>query len=311
MAAVTDHEAAWPAEPARPPSGRRLKRLGARVLREPLAHFFAVGLLLFAAAEHHRHVTDFRRIVVTPQDVARLGESYRLQFGADPTPQGLSQLVDKYVDEEVLYREGMALKLDRDDEVVRRRVAQKTRFLEQDLSAPQEPSQADLEAYYRGHRAAYAAPAKVAFTHIFFADGKAGEAEAHRRALAALAKLGPGVARAPSLGDDFPGLFDYADFDADQATRLFGQSALSQALFQAPVGRWAGPFRSAYGWHLLRVASVRAPAAPPLDAVRDKVRADLLQAEEDAANARAFAQLKARFTIVRPDAGSLSPEAQP
>jgi parvulin-like peptidyl-prolyl isomerase len=303
MAAIAEREAVWRDERS-PPRGPRLKRLAARVLSEPLVHFFAVGLVLFAAAAHHRAATDFRRIVVAPKDVERLAESYRLQFGTDPTREGLSQLVDKYVDEEVLYREGVALKLDRDDEVVRRRVAQKMRFLEQDLAAPKEPSAADIEAYYRVHQAAYAAPAKVAFTHVFFADGKAGEVDAHRRALAALGKLGPGVARAPGLGDDFPGLFDYADFDADQAIRLFGQSTLSQALFKAPVGRWAGPFRSAYGWHLLRVASVQAPAAPPLDAVRDKVRADLLQSEEDAANARAFAQLKARFTIVRPDAGA-------
>src|SRR5262249_45356139 len=131
--------------PARLPSApRRLRSLGARLLREPLVHFFAAGLVLFAASEHHRGQTDLRRIVVTPQRARLLAEGYHAEFGTEPSARALDQLVDHYVDEEVLYREGVARKLDRDDEIVRRRIVQKMQFLQQDLGAPAAPAEAEV-----------------------------------------------------------------------------------------------------------------------------------------------------------------------
>lgn len=284
---------------ARAAAGAR--RLAARVAREPLFHFFLVGAVLFVLAEHHRAQTDIYRIVVTPDEVAKLQTDYRMQFGADPSPAATRRLVDKYIDEEVLYREGLALKLDRDDEIVRRRVVQKMQFLQQDLSAPAEPTEAEMEQYYRGHLARYATPEKVTFSHIYFSPDRGGDAAARRRAEVALAGLNNAVTRAPERGDNFPDLYDYADFGPEQALRLFGDTDLARMLFQVPVGRWAGPFRSGYGWHLVYVQSQAPAHVPPFAEVRDQVRADVIAADQAAANRKAFQTLKARFTVVRQD----------
>ena len=83
--------------------------------------------------------------------------------------------------------------------------------------------------------------------------------------------------------------------------RLFGKTAFSQAVFTAPVGHWAGPFRSAYGWHLLYVVNRAAAARPAMAEVRDRVRSDYLQDAQDKANTAAFAQIARRFTVVRSD----------
>src|ERR1700741_2777765 len=128
----------------RPKAPRHLRRL----LREPLVHFFAAGALLFALAEHHRAQSDIYRIVVTPQRVREISDNYKAEYGAPPPAATLARLIDQDVDEEVLYREGELRGLDRDDEIVRRRIVQKMRFLEQDLTAPREPTEAQIEAYY-------------------------------------------------------------------------------------------------------------------------------------------------------------------
>ena len=286
-----------------PVAPRRAWRAGAwrRLAREPLAHFFLAGLVLFALAEQHRAQTDVYRIVVTPEHVRQIADRYRAEFAADPPPAVLAGLVDRDIDEEVLYRQGLARKLDRDDEIVRRRVVQKMQFLLQDVTAPAEPTDAQLQAWYAAHQGQYATPAKVSFSHIYFADGTMGADAARRRAAAVLAGLSNAVVRAPERGDPFPDLYDYAGFGAEQARRLFGDSQLSRALFTTPPGRWVGPFRSSYGWHLLRVQSVEPGRTPPFAEVRERVRADLAQAAEDTANQRSFARLKSRFTIVRQD----------
>lgn len=281
------------------PLGRGLGRL----VREPLVHFLLAGALLFAISEHHKAATDQHRIVVTPERIRQLTDGYRAEFGTDPGPKTLQRLVDHYVDEEVLYREGVARKLDQDDEIVRRRIVQKMQFLQQDLAAPAEPNEAELQAWFAAHRGAYVRPASVSFSHVYFSDVHGGSDAARARAAKVLASLADGTVRAPEKGDAFPDLYDYAGFGPEQAQRLFGQSEISRALFQAPAGRWAGPFRSGYGWHLVRIAQVE-PARPLSFAeARERVRTDLLQSREAQANDRAFASLKARFRVVREDQG--------
>lgn len=281
----------------------RLRAWAGRLAREPLAHFFAAGLVLFAVSEHHREATDLHRIVVTRERVGQLAEAYRTEFGAQPSAGRLDELVDHWVDEEALYREAQARHLDRDDEIVRRRLVQKMQFLQQDLAAVREPTEAELKAWYGAHAAQYAAAASVSFSHVFFADGGQGREAARRRAEAALASLSQATPRAPERGDAFPDLYDYSAMTPEAARRLFGDEELSRKLFQAPTGRWAGPFRSIYGWHLVRVSEAAPARALPFEAVRDRVRGDAIAARQEAANRKAFADLKARYSVVREKAG--------
>jgi len=280
---------------------RKLLDWARRILREPLTHFFLAGLILFIAADAYRRATDVYRIEITPERVAALELSYQQQFGAPPASAAREALIGRYIDEEVLFREGLAMGLDRGDEIVRRRVVQKMQFLQQDLLAPREPSEQDLRAWYNSHLTQYAIPARVSFTHIFFSPDKGGDTGAQARAQTVLAGLGGAVTRAPERGDNFPDLYDYAGFGPSEADRLFGATPLAQALFTAPAGHWVGPYQSGYGWHLLFISARRPPQTPPFEAVRDQVRADRLAADQAEDNRRAFAALKARFVVVRRD----------
>jgi hypothetical protein len=280
-----------------------LVRVLRRIAAEPLTHFIVLGAALFIAGQIYQADTQTYRIVVTPGRVRQLADAYAAQFGQRPDPRSLEQLVQRDVDDEMLYREGMALKLDQDDEIVRRRIVQKTQFVLQDLSPPDEPTDTQLSSYYAAHAAHYVTQPRATFTQIFFSADNGGDAAAQARAGAALRALPPGVTRAPERGDAFPDDYDFAAYEPEQVQRLFGQTPFAAAVFSAPVGHWAGPFRSGYGWHLVYVSALQAPTQPPLADVHDRVRADYLQDAQDAANKAAFDKLAARFSVVRQDLG--------
>lgn len=267
--------------------------------REPFVHFILLGALMFAASETVEHFTTQYRVAVGPDRVARLIDTYRQQFGQDPSATQLKTLVDNYVKEEIEYRESLALGLDRDDEIVRRRLVQKYEFLQQDLQTLEDPSEPVLKAYYAAHQSNYGDPAKRSFTQVYFSPDNGGDAAAHARAEAELKTLNvKDIERAPEAGDVFPGPTDLVDLNQDDAARLFGQSDLSRELFTAKVGQWAGPFRSGFGWHLVRVTDARSQTTQPYEAVAPRVLDDWKASQRDTLNARGFATLKAKYNVV-------------
>ena len=272
-----------------------------RALAEPVTHFVILGAILFVCGTLYQRHADIYRIDVTPAHAAELARKYQLQYGDPPDPRTLEVLIRNDVNDEILFRQALALKLNQDDEIIRSRLVQKEKFLMQNLHAPPEPTDAQLAAYDAAHADRYSAPPRATFSHIYFSADQGGDAAAQARARAVLAKLGPGVTREPDLGDPFPDLYDFSAYEPDQVSRLFGHTSFADAVFAAPVGKWSGPYRSAYGWHLIYVDARTPGGRTPLSAVRDRVRSDFLQDAEDKANAAAFYQLARKFTIVRDD----------
>jgi peptidyl-prolyl cis-trans isomerase C len=275
-----------------------LRALLRKALREPLLHFVAAGLALFLIGELHSGRTDLHRIVSTPQRETRLANQYALQFGRQPDSRTLQQLVDADSHDEILLREGLALGLDKDDEIVRRRIIQKMQFLLEDLRPPAEPDEVQLAAFYHAHPDRYTLPSRATFSHIYF-SADSGDPAARQRALTALDHLSSGPGRAPELGDPFPDLHDFSSYGHEQIERLFGPGEFTEAVFSAPVGHWVGPLKSAYGQHLLYVQSREAAQVRLLTAVHDQVRADYLLEAQGQANKEAFRQLARKYNIIR------------
>jgi len=294
------------ARPGKATTRRTGDNLASRLLREPLLHFLLVGGLLFLAARQHADANDRHRIVIDDSRVAQLTQTWSLQYGSAPTEAMRETLLRKWIDEEALYREGVARGVDKDDEIIRRRVIQKMQFLTQDLAATPDPRDSDLRAYYQGHLAKYRTLERVTFSHVFFSPDTRGDAAAKAAAEEALATLQPETVRAPERGDRFADRYDYAGLDPTDAGRLFGRSDFSQALFGAPVGRWSGPYRSGFGWHLARIESRTPSSLPPFEAVAGQVRDDYIADARADADAEAIADLEKRYTVVRQD-GSAGP----
>ena len=278
----------------------RWQRGFARAVREPFAHFIVLGALLFAFNEHLQARANFSRITVTRDAVAGIITNYQLQYGITPAGEQLQTLIDQFVREQVFYHEALRLGLDKNDEIISRRLVQKYEFLQQDLGIAREPSDAQLLAYFNAHAAQYQVPAKITFTHVYFSPDTRGEDAAHDAAQHLRTQLvASGASRAPPQGDPFPGSTDYAALTQPDVARVFGSGELTEQIFKLPAGEWSPPLHSGLGWHLVFVNAVQPARVAPFEEVAAAVRRDYMDAERSRYDAEAFAKLKQSFTIVR------------
>jgi hypothetical protein len=236
-----------------------------------------------------------REIVVDQAAVDELVSAYEGQFGSKPDLRQLKALIDRHVEDEVLYREGLALGVDRDDEIVRRRVVQKMRFLTEDRTLVGEPDDAAVRRFYKANSDRYTTPAAITFSHVFFsADMPGGE----QRAISTLVELAKsGLKRAPDRGDAFPGPQDFTQFNPAYASREFGKSELSDRLAGLSVHTWSGPLRSGYGWHLVYVDQVQPPQLLSFERVEARVRQDLVDDIRYRLNVEAMAALRRKYSV--------------
>jgi len=241
--------------------------------REPLLHFLLIGAALFLLYRvlNGGDTGAPREIVVTPSQVAALKENFSRTWLRPPTPVEMNGLIDDYVREEVFYREAIAMGLDRDDTVVRRRLRQKMEFISEDLAQVQAPSDAELTKFLESHRDQFLEPSRVSFEQVYFSTERRGEGARRdaERTLEALqfrgAARGPGYPGDPSL---LPPTMD--DASPQDVANAFGE-AFAKQLDEAPLQQWSGPLQSTYGLHLVRVTTRTAGAHPSLAEIRPMV----------------------------------------
>ncbi len=261
-------------------------------IREPFVHFVALGALIFllyaltGAGQKSADTT----IAITADDVTRMRAQFVQQWAHEPDAQAMKGLVENFVREEVLYREALAQGLDKDDIIVRRRLAQKMEFLaNEDV---RNPSEAEVQSYFASHAADYAAPVHVSLEQVYFSTAKRGVA-ALSDAQHALAALGKGEV---SSGDDFMLPSVLTGQDHGLLTRDFG-SAFADAVLKLPTGVWSGPVHSPYGVHVVKVTRRSAADGANLAQVHEKVVADMVNARVDQARNSAYARLRARYVV--------------
>ncbi len=270
-----------------------------RFWREPLTRFFAAGAGLFVvyALAGSRAPAEDRRIIIDQYELQALAALWQAQWRRPPTRDELTRLVVDRVREEVLYREALALDLDENDVLVRRRLAEKLERALNDVAAAVEPSADDLRRYFESHADRYVEPAGLTLTHRFFSrDRRGGSAEADaRRALEAL------VAGGTADDDSFHAAKTLALEDADRLERLFGTAFRDAVLEHAgrprPGHAWFGPVRSAYGAHLVRVDAYREARRRTLDEVRGTVLDDWRRDQVAAREAERYAEMRARYEV--------------
>lgn len=264
-------------------------------IREPLLHFVLIGAVLFAFTAWRQQKQDQSEIRITSGEIAQLAAFWETQSQRKPTDQELRGLIEERIDEEVLAREAVRLGLDRDDVIVRRRLAQKMAFVSDDLAVVGEPAEADLRAYFDAHREAYTTPDLYALRHVFFnpdRHGMALDADAQR----ALQRLTRG-ANPNDVGDPFMLPRELADVSRDDIARDFG-SKFADAVTTSKPGAWSGPVRSPFGVHLVKLESHAPSSVARFEDVRDRVREALLAQKQQESNAALRTKLRQQYKIV-------------
>ena len=267
----------------------------ARLLREPLVHFLVLGGVLFAIfgrGGSDAGVAD-RQIVVSEADIDRLAEGFSRTWHRPPAADELQAQIQDYIREEVLYRTALALGLDKDDTIIRRRLRQKMEFLSEDAVPP--PQEADLRAYLQAHPEKFRTQPLISLRQVFVSQTRGASAEADARRI--LARLAGGTPDAANEGDPLLLGDGFSRTPLDRIAALFGES-FAQAVAQAMPGGWVGPLRSAYGLHLVLVTAVEPAELPPFEQVRSAVEREWFAERRAAAQVAQYRALLAGYRVI-------------
>lgn len=268
-----------------------------RLLREPFVHFLLLGCLIFAAyAVLDGGESEEDRIVIDQARLDHLRELWKIQWKREPNESETRALLERYVRQEVFYREALRMGLDRDDEIVRKRLAQKMEAVANDLGTlMRPPDEARLRAFHQEHAALFTRPASYAFEQVLFLPGEGDE-------VAALQALQAGGAIAPERVDKLGVRNQWSLTPVPELDNAFG-SGFADALAGLPDGQWSGPVPSGYGLHLVRVSERAPPTLLPFEEVRDHVAREYAYRNELSAQDGMYDELRSRYTIEIPASG--------
>lgn len=270
-------------------------------LHEPLLHFLLIGAVLFVVYElQNDGRIDNNRIVIGEAEINHLLALWQKKRQRLPTQEELQGLIDQQVREEIMYREALAMGLDQNDPVVRRRLAQKVEFISSDLAALVEPADSELEAYLAKHSEKFELPARINFTQVYINPDKHGaDTEDHAKHL--LTKLMQThvdtEAGISSIGDPIMLDQQYEQMSEHGVSRLFGND-FADKLFTLPVGNWQGPVNSGYGLHLVWIDSKTPARQRELAEVHDKVRNEWLAQQRRIMDRSFYQGLRERYEVI-------------
>lgn len=274
-----------------------------KLFREPLFHFLLIGAGLFllfgwrggsASLPAGQTAPPSAKIVVTQDDIDRTIATFTKTWQRPPTEEEAKGLVEDFVRNEIYYREALAIGLDRDDGVIRRRMRQKMEFILEDITAQTEPTDEELLAYIKNHPDSYRVDPQIAFRHVYVnaaKRGKNGDADA----LEILAQL--------NAGGDPDAVGDPILLDAEirlsplwDIKKQFGEE-FSRNLLELKSGKWEGPVRSGYGLHLVLVTKRVEGRLAELKDVREMVKRDLMAQRQKELKDAAYAKLRERYVV--------------
>jgi hypothetical protein len=271
-----------------------------RWLKEPLLHFLLIGaglfVLFYRVADPETVADD--RIQISAADIERMTVLFNRKWQRPPSPKEIDGLIEAQIREEVLYREALAMSLDEDDTIVRRRMGQKMEFLFKDVAEASEPSEAELQAYYEEHPDKFSAAGRTSFDHVYLnTDQRGSDAVTAARDLLPALNADRGGSDPATIGDRFM-LGNRFDHQTDQQiARMFGR-AFVQALATLESGAWQGPVESGYGLHLVYIRERTPERLPPMAEVRPMVLREFLAERRREADQAFYKTLRDRYTVV-------------
>lgn len=257
------------------------------IFKQPLVHFLLVGLGFFLLFKLLNPELEDSKTIVVNKDVllkhlqyrskAFNNEVFEKRLAEMPTNE-LDQIIREYVREEALYREAMALGLDQQDYIIKRRMIQKVEFMtESVVDALIEMTNNEVNQYYQENKENYFLPPQVTFTHIFFSFEQRNREQAAKSAekeYKYLNKHAVPFEMATSRGDHFHYHTNYVERDPEYVASHFSKTFAERIFEASPSNQWIGPFESAYGYHLVMVTSSEPGRYPELTEIWDKVKQD-------------------------------------
>jgi hypothetical protein len=268
--------------------------------KEPLVHFLLLGAGLFLLFQLLGDQTtgSSDEIRVTAGKVESLVESFGKRWLRPPTERELEGLIEDHIREEVLYREAVAMGLDRDDTIIRRRMRQKMQFLFEDIAAQAEPTDDRLQEYLDENADDFRIEPRFSFLHVYLNPDRHGDSlQSDASRLLENLRRASGTVDIGALGDPIMIPQSHHDVSRSEVAKLFGES-FARKLRELQPGQWQGPIESGYGAHLVLLRKRTEGRVPTLSEVRDAVKRELQNLRRTEVNEATYRRLLERYTVV-------------
>tara|TARA_B100000686_G_scaffold306333_1_gene345668 strand:+ start:1084 stop:1884 length:801 start_codon:yes stop_codon:yes gene_type:complete len=252
--------------------------------------FFVIGLFIFILDIGFNSEQDSKDIYISDQELTSLLSAWQSQVGRPPSDEEIVNIINNFVQEEILYREALLLDLDQEDRIIKRRLAQKITFLKQE-TIPDDPSQEELEKFFEQNKNNYYVPATYSFSHHYFSK----ESSAKERVAKAFNDYQTNGAELK--GDPFFLGKNFYQNSADEIKKNFGE-LFFLAIENLNLNEWSGPHESAFGEHIILLKEVTTGFSPPLEKVILRVQQDYLSQAQDKAIAEYINEIRSQYRVI-------------
>lgn len=274
------------------------------MLKEPLLHFLMIGaalFLIYAWRDSHVPVPMGQvgerttQVNVTQQNIDQMNSLFVKTYQRLPTEKEQKGLVEDFIRSEIYYREALAIGLDRDDEVLKRRLRQKMEFIYEDISSWAEPTNEDLQAFMEKHREKYLTDPRLAFHQVYISPIQRrlrAESDARQILAQLIAGGNPNSFGDPTLLETEIPLTSLYDIK-----KQFGEE-FGEKLLELKPGGWAGPIPSAFGLHLVLVREAFGSRLPGLSEVRETVHREWTAKKQKELKDASYAKIRERYSVI-------------
>ncbi len=274
-----------------------------KIIKEPLVYFFVLGFIVFGLhsflnSENQDKNEDPFTVEITSADIEWIRSSWEARIKRQPTQQELQGLINRFIRDEILFREASAMDLDDRDLVIQRRLVQKLTFVFEDLAETIEPTDDELKNYMQENQDKYRIPEMISFTHIYFNPDKRKDVmEEAKTVLAHLKSAQSTPEEAVSLGDTIMIDSSFREKSPDEAARILGRE-FADELFSIDEKGWQGPIESTFGLHLVYISEHTASQMPEFENIRENVKNDFMYDRKKQVIDGAYNAAKSRYTIL-------------
>ncbi len=267
-----------------------------KILKEPFLHFILIGAAMFLLYGMVNKNTDSKNtIIINDFDVSSIISKWEMQWKRPPTEKELQKLINLNIKQEVFYQEALKMNLDHNDEIIKRRLAQKMQFLSNDIAAMREPTNEELQDYFQKHKEKYLTPTSYSLYQITFSPDKR---EDNFKDAEETLKQFPNASfeEMNGKGDNLPFSYFFTDINADELGLQLG-SKFSEALQDLETDKWLGPIPSGFGYHLVYITNKTEPQLPPFESIKKAVLRDFDYDNQQEVDEAIYQELKKNYDI--------------
>ncbi len=267
-----------------------------KILKEPFLHFILIGAAMFLLYGLVNERTDSKNtIIINDFDVSSLISKWEMQWKRPPTEQELQKLINLNIKQEVFYQEALQMNLDHNDEIIKRRLAQKMQFLSNDIAAMIEPTDEILEEYFQKNKEKYLTPYSFSLYQITFSPDQRDD---NFKDAEEILKQFPNASfeEMDGKGDGLPFSYYFTDINADELGLQLG-SKFPEALQNAATGKWTGPIPSGFGYHLVFITNKTEPKSPSFESIKKAITRDFEYDNQKEIDEAIYQGLKKKYEI--------------